>query len=775
MSTLESITAIGEKLGYEGKQLAEFVKEHMQIEKENRQIEREARVARRQELAEKKEKLQLEIKLEQVKKGESSGDGDSAGHFTVWTQKLIPKFSETDVRKAQEAYATLSFDDSIDYEVVKSAVLSAYQLVPEAYRQKFRNYVKGANQTFFDYARHKSVLFDNWLRSRSITDFVDLRELLLLEDFKNSMSRDVRVHLEELDHKTLEEAARSADRFVLTHGKTYQPRTYKYSYSHYQPSRKYVTRDQTQNNSPKVSKDKKEITCYKCGKLGHFQFECKQTKGKVTLISRCQVSKDEYVSKMSKVDFENSKSDETNEVLKNFGEYLHEGRIRVLKNPDVVSKTLVMLRDTGASQSCVLRKSLPENYESKEDNFVLLGGFPNSSVSCPLVEFKIESELVQGTHRFAIIEQLPIPGIDVIIGNDVICPVQQRGERVSKEVVEVTSKPIAPVTRAQSKLTTVDEDEDLNLADLEKEVVVGNIPVQESLKCIGDRKDLVKAQKEDKGLSNIFENAVPENEVSDVSKPCFFIRNEVLYRLSRSKLANASNAYVDYQIVVPEKYRNVIMQQAHDNLCGGHFGIAKTMYKVRKHFFCPSLKKDVNRYCKCCHTCQVVGKPNQIIPKAPIVPITVLTEPFSQIVIDIVGPLPKTSSGNEYILTIMDRTTRYPEAIPIRKISSKVVIKHLTDYFSRFGFPKELQSDRGSNFMSKLFSKKMLEWNIKHVVSSPYHPESQGMLERFHLTMKNALTKYGSEFQSQWDVDLPYVLFAIRSSPNESLGLPLLN
>ena len=85
-----------------------------------------------------------------------------------------------------------------------------------------------------------------------------------------------------------------------------------------------------------------------------------------------------------------------------------------------------------------------------------------------------------------------------------------------------------------------------------------------------------------------------------------------------------------------------------------------------------------------CHTCQVVGKSNQIIPKAGLQPIPAIDEPFSRIIIDCVGPLPKTKSGNEYLLTIMCASTRFPEAIHLRTIKTKTIVKALVKFFFTF-------------------------------------------------------------------------------------------
>ena len=178
----------------------------------------------------------------------------------------------------------------------------------------------------------------------------------------------------------------------------------------------------------------------------------------------------------------------------------------------------------------------------------------------------------------------------------------------------------------------------------------------------------------------------------------------------------------------------------------------------------------MKRYVNYCIACQMVRKPNQKIPKTPLVPTPSVGEPFQEVTIDIVGPLPRTRGGNEYLLTLMDRMSKYPEAIPIRSIRSLKVVEELVKFFTKFGLPKVIQSDCGSNFTSKYFKDKMCELGIKHVTSSPYHPESQGQLERFHQTMKVMIKKYCLENGSDWDKEIPYLLFSFRSAPSEALG-----
>ena len=166
----------------------------------------------------------------------------------------------------------------------------------------------------------------------------------------------------------------------------------------------------------------------------------------------------------------------------------------------------------------------------------------------------------------------------------------------------------------------------------------------------------------------------------------------------------------------------------------------------------------------------MVGKPNQTIPKAQLQPIPAFDEPFSRIIIDCVGPLPKKRSGCEYLLTIMCASTRFPEAIPLWNIKAKTIVKALVKFFTFVGLPKSVQSDQGSNFMSGTFQQVMHELGIKQYRSSAYHPESQGALERFHQTLKTMIRSYCFDTERDWDEGIHLLLFAARESVQESLG-----
>ena len=226
-----------------------------------------------------------------------------------------------------------------------------------------------------------------------------------------------------------------------------------------------------------------------------------------------------------------------------------------------------------------------------------------------------------------------------------------------------------------------------------------------------------------------------------------------------------------FQIVVPTKLRDGVLSTAHD-MVAGHLGVKKTYDKIFRYFYWPCLKNDISAYIKTCHTCQLTGKPNQSIKPAPLHPIQPVGQPFeTDCQIDCVGPLPKSKTGSMYLFTVMCQTTRYPAAYPLRNITTKSIMKALTQLFSVFGIPKVIQSDQGTNFTSGLFAKMLKKLGITHVKSTAYHPESQGAIERFHQTLKSLLHSYGTELSRDWEEVMPWLLLAAREVTQESTGV----
>ena len=195
------------------------------------------------------------------------------------------------VGKAQEIYGSLSVEQSSNYEHVKEAILKAYELVPEAYRQKFRNYLKYDSKTHVEFAREKENLFNRWCHSKEIgQDFKKLKQMVLLEEFKDKVRPDIRSHLDEQKVEELEKAAVMADDYALTHkmsSKSGNPQQKRY---HGSGNRENISQNaddrkrqgKSTENVGLVSKVEplKPISCGHCGKPGHIITNCWKLGGK---------------------------------------------------------------------------------------------------------------------------------------------------------------------------------------------------------------------------------------------------------------------------------------------------------------------------------------------------------------------------------------------------------------------------------------------------------------------------------------------------------------
>ena len=137
---------------------------------------------------------------------------------------------------------------------------------------------------------------------------------------------------------------------------------------------------------------------------------------------------------------------------------------------------------------------------------------------------------------------------------------------------------------------------------------------------------------------------------------------------------------------------------------------------------------------------------------------------------DIVGPLPRTSRGNRFILVLSDYATRYPEALPMRTITVVCVAEALVEIFARHGIPEEILTDLGKNFTSALLGELFKLIGTKALRTTPYHPQTDGLVERFNRTLKSMLRRVLNGEKRDWDQMLPFVLFAYREVPQATVG-----
>ena len=251
------------------------------------------------------------------------------------------------------------------------------------------------------------------------------------------------------------------------------------------------------------------------------------------------------------------------------------------------------------------------------------------------------------------------------------------------------------------------------------------------------RAELQHLQEIDETLDTVWKAA----EGKTVDAAGYFKKDGLLYRHWVPRGQEEVMA-VD-QIVLPKKCRNTVLHIAHTIPSAGHLGKKKTAGRILKRFYWPTLFQDVADFCWSCEVCQKSTHGQGA--RAPMIPLPIMGEPFERIAMDIVGPLPRSRAGHCYVLVVCDYATKYPEAVPLKSINAECIAEELVKIFARMGIPKEILTDQGSNFMSQLLEEVYRLLYVKALRTSPYHPQTDGLVERFNKTLKEMLRKSAVE------------------------------
>ena len=208
------------------------------------------------------------------------------------------------------------------------------------------------------------------------------------------------------------------------------------------------------------------------------------------------------------------------------------------------------------------------------------------------------------------------------------------------------------------------------------------------------------------------------------------------------------------QIVVPKFASPAILRDAHQQV-----GIAKTFEMIQRTFYWTGFYKDIDEeYCKSCELCAK----NKVVPRprSPMKPIDVVPVPFYMVRIDLIGPLKLTRQGNKYILPIIDYYMKYAEAIALPNQGAETVVRALEQVFVRHGMPSVLRTDQGRNSESHLVASMCQLFGIEKRRTTAYHPQTDGLCERFKGILKSLLRMRVNNDKDDWDEQLPHALLA---------------
>jgi transposase InsO family protein len=217
--------------------------------------------------------------------------------------------------------------------------------------------------------------------------------------------------------------------------------------------------------------------------------------------------------------------------------------------------------------------------------------------------------------------------------------------------------------------------------------------------------------------------------------------------------------------LVPACHRRQVFAAIHRM---AHPGIRASRRLISHRFLWKGMRTDIANWCRDCQACQRSKTTRQ--PAAAVQPIPVPSRRFSHVHVDLVGPLPTSAEGWSYIMTMMDRSTRWLEATPVRDMAAATCADTLiTAWVVRFGVPAVITSDRGTQFTSQVWSILCRKLGIIHTMTTAYHSQSNSLVKRAHRQLKEGLkTRLASH---EWPAHLPWVLLGIRTSPKDDSAI----
>ena len=276
-----------------------------------------------------------------------------------------------------------------------------------------------------------------------------------------------------------------------------------------------------------------------------------------------------------------------------------------------------------------------------------------------------------------------------------------------------------------------------------------------------DEQDTFSLYVEIKNYLNGKRTALPKFLVAPINQ--FEIEDSLLY-------LKTVNAYgkTTYRICLPPTYYHKALILAHSIPSSGHAGENNTIERLKSFAYWPTMVKDAKAYVKSCEVC-LKTKPYKG-PKAPTLRNPEVTRPWQRLNLDLIGPLPISSEGNKYILSVINVMTRYAVAVPIPDKSAATVARaFLTNVVGPFGPPESIYSDSGTEFTSSI-TKEVLRWlgiHQRHI--TVYRPQASGLVERFNGKIISILRCLVYEQPGSWCLSLPLAILAYNSAKNRVL------
>ncbi|XP_040066957.1 uncharacterized protein LOC120840462 [Ixodes scapularis] len=665
---------------------------------------------------------------------------------------LLPFLNE----KASAVVANRAEGRVLKYRELRDIILDELRMTPDEYKRRFNVARKQENESWAQFSTNLSTMYGYYMESRKVETLDDLRQLTISDRLKHAMPDDVRAYV--LQNETKEwlrpkEVAGLAEKFEESrHNRNWRPQ-------------RLAEKPQVnlRGGPAKVGGDQRRIEkprpqgCFACGKLGHFKQNCPG------LAHRAVDSGNKSAS--AGLSARAALLPQSRETLETAGTRRHGETgsgiswVQLTAGGTPFSACL----DSGADITVVRREVVPEESRRRGGGEIMLRGAFGQTVTAELRYVPLglcTADGGTGQHvavLCAVTERLA-QGVDALLTPDAF----EELTRANAESAEQAEQ----VQRLEAEIRA-EQDQVSGNPPLEFEEVVEGIDSAGST-CDVDLVETVtersatetgfaSEQRDDGSLQGSWEQARSGTHG-------MLIEGNLLYHTEQIDGKECK------QLVLPKPRREEVLQLAHDMPCGGHFSQKKTKQRIRNSFFWPTMAADVKRYCQSCHGCQIFAR-EMATDRVPITPLTRPERPFETVFMDCIGPMePCTARGHRYALAVVDLCTRWPEVIPLRSLTAKSTCQALVDVFSRHGVPELICCDQGTNFTSQLTKELLSRLGVEIRFSTPDHPQSNGIVERWNGTFKAMLRHVVSERGGCWDQYVPCLLWAYREVPNEVTG-----
>ena len=299
------------------------------------------------------------------------------------------------------------------------------------------------------------------------------------------------------------------------------------------------------------------------------------------------------------------------------------------------------------------------------------------------------------------------------------------------------------------------------------DAVTTNIPVLHAVNMPSLFKEVYAAQIEDPDISNQINEWLKlqsREQITEDEEP--FLRN---HRLDEQGFWKLSTDHAKWLLPAPKLLRQRIIWEYHDAPLSGHPGAEETLRAIREHFIWPGMSREIRRYVAGCHLC-ICCKPVHGRQKIGQRPRPARTA-WETVAVDLMGPYPRSNKGNRFILVVTDMFSRWVEAFPLRQSTATKLTQVLeNEVFSRWGYPRRILSDNGTQFTGHVWTEASRHWDSELWTTPAYHPQANPTERRNQEIKKGLRLRLQPGNQRTWDQYLPELLFGLRRRRNAATG-----